>query len=870
MKYIVVDVDIVDVDAGRYDFNVNREREIMSKKVVKPIVLTVIFICALVTFGVTTNKMNIDLTANMEDATLPVMYFVHNDAVINELHGYVQEMDLLSMRDNILPIGEDRILQLNIRTYGEEIEKLSYQIRSLDGTRLLMEEDDAEYTVEQDNLSYSVTLPSLFEEGEEYNMVLTVTVDGKPIHYYTRLMKATDWYVDDCLAFALKFHDYTFRDDAATFIPNYMDPATGDPTKLSYVDLTCTLRQITWAQFRGTKLTEPVASIKEINGSYNVIVLNYVMTNVNDYNEVEYYNVEEYYRLRQTPTRMYVLNFERRMNQIFRGENNFFQGTTGIQLGIRNEDVEYKANDAGNYIAFVQEGELWCYNRTNNSMVQVYGFRGVEGIDVRENWDQHDIKIVRVDEAGSIDFLVYGYMNRGKHEGEVGIGVYHFDGIAHTVEEEIFISSDKTYEKLKAELGELMYVNEQKQLYLMVNEDIYKIDLSSYDVDLAVETQNGEGYAISASDRYVAWVAADKLNSSELIYLLDLKTGIEHKITSGTNTYLKPIAFIGEDFVYGIAAMENVKMDALGNWIFPMSSIEILSTADERLNVIKTYTPRDSLIGNVNVDSQNIYVGLIQDVDGRYVASGSDTIMNRETEVANGVYVKTTVTDVKQTQVAINMKSISATNNVKLITSTHILLPEENRMALDIETQETSYYVYLKGDVLLATTNVSEAILCANENYGVVVDKNLRYIYKRARSTSQSALKNITVNEADKDASTLVKSISAILEFEEVGLSVKELINAGRTPYYILNTTLEKAHVLELTGCGVDELLYYIDQGNPVLAMTGENDAILLTGYSSSRIYYYDTSKGKNQNATYEDMEEMLYNGGNYFIVYLK
>ena len=36
-----------------------------------------------------------------------------------------------------------------------------------------------------------------------------------------------------------------------------------------------------------------------------------------------------------------------------------------------------------------------------------------------------DIKIARVDEAGSIDFVVYGYMNRGDHEGEVGTAVYH-------------------------------------------------------------------------------------------------------------------------------------------------------------------------------------------------------------------------------------------------------------------------------------------------------------------------------------------------------------------------------------------------------------------------------------------------------------
>ena len=842
----------------------------MSKKVIKPIVLAVIFLGALLTFGMTTNKVNIDLTANMEEASLPVVYFVHNDMVINELHGYTQEMDLLSMRDNVLPIGEERMLRLEVRTYGENIENLSYQIRSLDGTRLLMEEDEAQLTESQDKLEYSVELPSLFEEGEEYNLVLTAAIDGKPVYYYTRLMKAANWYVDECLDFALTFHDYTFRDDAATFIPNYMDPATGDPTKLSYVDLSCTLRQITWAQFGGVKLTEPVASIKEINGSYNVIVLNYVMTNVNEANEVEYYNVEEYYRLRQTPTRMYVLNFERRMNQIFRNENNFFQGTSGIQLGIRNQEVEYKANESGTHISFVQEGELWCYNRTENSMAQVYSFRGPEGIDIRENWDQHDIKIVRVDEAGSIDFLVYGYMNRGIHEGEVGIGVYRYDGIAHTVEEEIFISSDKSYEKLKAELGELMYVNEQKQLYLMVNEDIYKIDLTNFVIDLMIEIQNGEGYAISQNDRYIAWVDADKLHNSPVIHFLDLKTGIEHEITSGSETYLKPIAFIGEDFVYGIANASDVKMDTVGNWLFPMAAIEILNTSEEKLNVIKNYTPNSALIGNVTVDEQNIYVEFVQEENGRYVATGSDTIMNRETDVSNSVYIKTTVTDIKQTQVAINMKTISSTSNVKWISSKHVLLEDAKRMALDMQKDEVSYYVYLKGDVLLATSNVSEAILCANKNYGVVVDKNLRYIYKRARNTSQSALKNLVFNEADEEATSLVKSVSAILEREEAGLCVNELVKAGQTPHYILSTTLKEALVLELTECGVDELLYYIDQGNPVLAKTGENDAILLTGYSSSRIYYYEPNTGKNKNAEYEEIEEMFYNGGNYFIVYLK
>ena len=53
-----------------------------------------------------------------------------------------------------------------------------------------------------------------------------------------------------CMDFALQFHEYTFRDDANKFIPKYMDAATGDTSTLNYVDLSCTLNQITWADLK--------------------------------------------------------------------------------------------------------------------------------------------------------------------------------------------------------------------------------------------------------------------------------------------------------------------------------------------------------------------------------------------------------------------------------------------------------------------------------------------------------------------------------------------------------------------------------------------------------------------------------------------
>lgn len=841
----------------------------MKSKAVKPIVLTVVFLVALIVFSMLTNKVNKDLTTTMDEASLPVMYFVYNDMSINELHGYVQEMDMLSMRDGLMPIGDERVLNLEIMSYGNEIDNLSYKIRSMDSERLLVEEDDADITVTQDKVECNIDLPSLFEDNQEYNMEIVLTIGEKQVYYYTRIVRALDCYTDETLAFALKFHEYTFRDDADTFIPTYMEPATGDATTLSYVDLSCTLRQITWADFTGVKLTEPVVSFKEINSSYNVITLNYVMTNVNENNEVEYYNVEESYRLRQTPTRMYVLNFERRMNQIFRNENEFILGTTGILLGIRDNDVEYLANESGDCIAFVQEGELWCYDRVNNTISQVFSFRDAEGINSRENWNQHDIEIIRVDEAGSISFVVSGYMSRGEHEGFVGVGVYHYDGIAHTVEEEVFIPSNKSYEVLKAELGELMYVNEQKILYLTMNGNVYKIDMNSFTVSTYVESDTDDNYAVSQSGRYLAWVDSEAIYSSEKIHLEDLKTGISYEIVSDAGSYVYPIAFIGEDFVYGVANASDVKLDALGDVVFPMSKIEILNTSEEKRDIIKTYLPETGKIGTVSVDENNIYVELVTESGGVLVSCGQDTIMNRESEPANSVKLRTSVTDLKQTQVVINMKEIKKDSAVKVINPKHILLEEERVVNLEIET-EGYFYAYARGKVLMATKDASAAVRCANENFGVVVDSNLKYIFKRARSTSQTAFTNLSVNEADATASSMVKAVSIILTREGFGVSVSELISTGQNPVQIIQNTLKNATVLELKDCTIDELLYFIDQDTPVLARTGANQAILLTGYSSNYVYYYDPASKQSKSMSYDEIENLFNAGGNYFIAYVK
>ena len=368
----------------------------MRKGAVKAIVLIIIFIVGLVVFSAMTNHVNEDLTTEMEEATLPVITLFRDETEINELHGYRTEMNAAYMRDTITPIGEDRKLPITIQSYQTTVDAVSYEIRSLDGTRLIANADVNSYEDNKGIISAELEIQNLLKEDEEYLLIIMLESGNEQIYYYTRLVEAPESHVEESIAFVKDFNNKTFNSETVGTLSTYMEKTTGDNSTLQFVSLNSSLKQVSWANLPVERLTAPVPSIKEITDTYNVIVLNYVVTSTGESGENEYYNVEEYYRIRYTSSRMYLLNFERTTNQIFRRESAAFYDND-IQLGIRSSDVEYRANEAGTMVAFVQEGELWSYNETENTLAKVFSFRGYEGIDERENYGEHDIKIVSID-----------------------------------------------------------------------------------------------------------------------------------------------------------------------------------------------------------------------------------------------------------------------------------------------------------------------------------------------------------------------------------------------------------------------------------------------------------------------------------------
>ena len=78
------------------------------------------------------------------------------------------------------------------------------------------------------------------------------------------------------------------------------------------------------------------------------------------------------------------------------------------------------------------------------------------------------------------------------------------------------------------------------------------------------------------------------------------------------------------------------------------------------------------------------------------------------------------------------------------------------------------------------------------------------------------------------------------------------------------------AHQVDLSGCSLDQMLYVINRGCPMITMIGTDHAVLLTGYTTTDITYIDPDDGQVHTVGQGTMQKMTEAAGNVFIGYIK
>ena len=706
----------------------------MRRGIQKILILLAVFIVALFTFSKLTNHETKDLTTDLAAPTLPVVYFEDNGHPLNELHGYVEEMSVISMRDTITPLPENGKLSLRIDPYDNKIKEVSFQIRSLNGDRLV-QDGNVQVSGDKTAVTGTISVENLLEEQTEYQLILQVTAGEQTSYYYTRIMEVGKSQIDACVDFVEEFHAITMNKERQSELSSYMEPSSAaDNTTLQKVTINNSLSQACWGDFVGTEVTTPVVSIKEMNDDYQVILLEYIMSSVGDSGNSEYYNVEEYYRVRVGAEKIYLLSFERTMEEIFRGEGDQISKDM-IDLGIRSENVSYKTNETGNVICFVQQGELWSYNQIENNLTRVFSFRSQEGMDIRENYQEHDIRILRVDEGGSLDFVVYGYMNCGEHEGQVGVSVCHYDGVTNTVEEMLFVPTTLSYEIVKEQIGKLMYVSDSGVFYLTVSNQVYRIQMDSRKAEVYIDGLKSDMLVNSEDGRYIAWS-----EDGTTMHVTDLEKGESFDIHANENQLLKPLGFLGSDCIYGWGYRTDIFSTQTQTDTLALSQVLIVDTSDSAHSVLKTYETPGIYVTGIRIQDGSIYLSRVMKNGDIYVDTTEDTIMNRDLQERDQVNIDTVVSDVKQKEVVLKLLEETSGSTPKTLIPKLIENEEPNTLEIKNLNASSAYYVYAKGKVVLATDDMAAAVQSADANKGVVIGNNLLYVWRLGQSQTQEPL----------------------------------------------------------------------------------------------------------------------------------
>ena len=786
------------------------------------------------------NTVNTDMTGTMDKASLPLVYVSLNDEKINIMRGVTGELEVRTVRGYLTPLTADRKMSVIIDTFGGNLDTISYEVRSINGERLIERTEVLDYIEQGDSIKADLNIKDLIREGTEYMLVVLLDNGAYTAKYYTRIIYGMDLHEKDMVSFVSDFSDKTFNKQEAQSLVTYLESnAKGDNSTFDHVNINSSLDQVTWGNLRPEKPASHVINILDMDGYTATFNVDYTLS-VKDEN----YKVREYYRLRYTDKRIYLLDYERDMDEYFTEEASRFVNDK-IVLGIRNEDVNMAESVDGRHLAFEQNGSLYTYRESEKKLVRVFSFEDKDEEDIRTRYDKHWIKILRVGESGSVFFAVYGYMNRGRHEGDIGVSLYNYDASLNQTDEEVYIKYPYSAERLKTDVNTLFFYDGGSNLSTYLAGNVYRINIEDRKLKSLAKP---EEIVVSESNRMAAVLEDGKLRVLDFYSNKDIEIDRE-----GAH----PLGFIGEDFVYGVAEAQDVVWSIFGSYIEPMSTVYIENGSGE---VLKTYSRPGVYVIGAEIGDNEISLKCISKSGDRLVNLADEEIMhNSEPEKQSNTVLRVATED-RETITEISLFTVPPSAKLQLITPKEVIYSENRNVVVRSDTEIPRFYTFAKGQLSGVYNDPVDAINEANDQSGVAVDENDEYIWRKGRGTS-AVIDDISL----EDNALLAQILNAVLLHTGVSMDTEKFMDRGKTALEILNDNID-GNVLSLSGCPLSSALYYISKDAPLLA-SYQSKAVLITGYDADNVIIMDGSTTEKMDI--ERAAELFESSGNDFVSYV-
>lgn len=815
----------------------------MKKKLIRAGILLVIFICGVAGFSSLMNYQSTDNKTDMETASSPSMAMMIEDTEVNRMYAYADDMDVRFVRDGLTPVGTDRSLKVSITPNGREIDSLVYEVCTSDGEQVIENNKIRSFTEEEDGrLTVEFTLSQPILMNQEYALTFTLSTEDGTWNYYTRILQRAGLSTAQYVEFVNSFYTKTFAQDDTGDLTTYLEPDTSVVSNsFRSLDIHSDVDMITWGDLNPQISRPGIPTIEDISENSGSISLTYYISAENENGEVEKYQVDEFYRMSYNQTRVYLLDFQRHVKQVLTTEQNLVSNGK-INLGITDTDVQYMSDSTGTILAFVQQGDLWSYNIETNKMTRVFSFRDTGSNDERNDINRHDIKIVRVSENGDIDFILYGYMNRGQHEGQVGTSVYHYSAEQNAMEEEFFLRSIQSSEFLQKDVEKLSYVSEDGNLYLLLEGNLYRFQMEEKTYEVLQEQIEDDCFFVSENSRYAAWMdGMDPYNTTSITFI-DFNTGEQKTIQADQGTRIRLFGFINNDLIYGVANESDIVTNASGGTDFAMTEVRIQNFDGE---LVKSYHQDGYYVLDVTIQENLLELSRATKVGDSFAGTSGDQIMNNVRSKQDEVFSVITSTTVRQGNVTSIQFAADSSGQPPLVVDTKIIENPDRTLNMELSSEsEDKYYVYGGGELSGIYDSASQAVAKAEEESGIVLNTAQQYIWEAGNTGDRASISAQDLPEAVAQASLDAAALNEALKGQ--------------------------GKVIDMTGCTLEQILYEVSAQRPVIAKGENGQAVVIIGYDDYNTILYNPSTQETYYFGMQDSTDTFQANGNVFLCYLE
>ena len=759
--------------------------------------------------------------SSLPESVLPTIAWDINDLTqdrLNIMHGYTDDVSADVTADTLILLPSNRRLSLHIRNNGSYVSAIAYEIRTLDTSDLVEHTVLSDYVRSADAIDAVLPVQNLIVRGREYSLDIILTLEDRgDVHYYSRMMLPQEQQTaEDMLKLAMDFSVRNYDYETARANTTYVETdGSADDTTLAYTTLKSTFKNLAYADLDITPEENKDIRLLHYDGNSGELLIR-TMASAGSGDDMQIYEIEESFSMRMGAERIYMMSYSRQIREVLNISRKSLMGKRLI-LGINDEEeLSYVTGGEGRFVYFVATRDLWSYDTKEGLMRRVWSFRTDDLLDIDDAYQKNEVTMLGTDSSGGLTFLVYGYMSRGTHEGQTGIGVMYYDTADSVLREKFFIPAAQTFEKIKLDMESLAHLGSNDVLYIKAGDTIYGIDMTSEGVMEVVSGLREETYHVSDDMKKLAWQEEMDASGSQVIHILDMDSGVKREIKAEDGKLMRAYGFIGRDLAVGICSEDSeYRLNGIVRTT-PASAIEML---DDELAVVKHYERDGQYILDVNISDGRINMSLARrESNGAYVISGEDTIVSsvlpptRSQGIGN--YVSEDRGRIFYVQMEENMgRSGADVQTVTAIQSSRITLSHLGGVLAH------RYDAYAQGRMTGSYEDLADAIAAVYAKMGVV-RRDGELIYNRAGTVTSRIIADVQ-NQA------------------------QDILKARK------NGTMQS-----LFGLSLRPVLYFVGTRHPVLVYDAQSRPLLIYAYDKSDISIYDIEEDRKYRKPIDEAAE--------------